>query len=615
MLSNTQVVHHEKGAIGETLHVTLVGLHTICSVAALALSVVFIVYGLGGTCNPDSCQSMLFITSTFLSSRRVESNVGWPVATERTLFKDPVKQYPLTEGTSYTGYGFTHFYECMYSARMADTTCNFFDLGTFTDYYNCMTNNTANPVKTALSACNVFPTVSNYSHYMTSEDYITCLNWQPALRNSISTRASRNVFRACLAKSQWPFVEYQLDVDSPSFLGSYNWALFVAIGFAVMTSFAVYSMSWKEDGPVQNGEPSYFMRLGLFWAWLAWIWNLGLLVICLLIAFRETGSFESNGGLPTTVSTTLVTLGLLASALVYFGSELFTHNQWQFLAHAFEGTGFHKVVKHAKMHYTRFHDKTEVPLLDPNGGRGELGAIMPGASRSYVVSDADAAKYYTPPLLSTWADGYIADAIIFLGVAGATQQVTTDQAWNIFVLIGSYRLLNMMIARFMYECFMNNFSLEQSVNDSKFKIKPLFMSLGDPDRHRDPHLSIRVMALSTQISAVYLYIAIVYLFFNGNVALSSFDLFSKLTIFGFLIPEGIRIALHVYCQIWYVKSKASSWLLLNTHMFVWNWDVSCRLVIICIILLGSDGGAQGTREYLLRQSNTLLRDFLNNFAY
>jgi hypothetical protein len=612
MLSNTRVVQHESATIGETLHMGLVGVHTVCSVAALALSVTFIVYGLGGTCSPDSCQSMLFITSTFLSTRRVESNVGWPVATERTLFKDPTKQYPLIDGTSYTGYGFTHFYECMYSARMADTTCNFFDSGTFTDYYACMTNSTPNPVKTALSACNVFPTVSNYSHYMTSEDYITCLNWQPALRNSISTRASRNVFRSCLAKAQWPFAEYQLDVDTPAFLGSYNWALFLAIGFAVMTSFAVYSMSWREDGPVRNGEPTYFMRLGLFWAWTAWIWNLGLLVICLLIAFRETGSFESNGGLPTTVSTTLVTLGLLALVLVYFGSELFTHNQWEFLAHALEGTGYHKIVKHRA--YKRFFSKDDAPLLDPSGGRGELGSIMPGASRSYVVTDPEVAKYYTPPLLSTWADGYIADAVIFLGVAGATQQLTTDQAWNIFVLIGAYRLLNMMIARFMYECFMNNFSLEQSVNESKFKIKPVFLSLGDPDRHSDPHLSVRVMALSTQIAAIYLYIAIIYLFFNGNVAVSSFDLFNRLTIFGFLVPEAIRIALHVYYQVWYSRSKGSSWLLLNTHMFVWNWDLVCRFIILSIILLNTDGGFQGTREYLLRQSNTLLRDFLVSFA-
>lgn len=613
MISNTQVVHHAKAPVGETLHLPLVILHMVSAVVALVLSILFLVYSLGGSCNPDSCQSMLFITSTFQSARRVEANVGWPVATERTLFRDPTRQFPVVDGTSMTGYGFTHFYECMFSARMADTTCNFFDAGSFTDYYACMTNSTPNPVRTALSACNVFPSVSNYSHYMTSEDYITCLNWQPALRNSISTRASRNVFRACLARSQWPFAEFQQDVDSTSFLGSYNWALFLSVGFAVMTSFAVYSMSWKEDGPVSHGEPAYFMRLGLFWAWTAWIWNLGLLIICLLVAFRETGSFETNGGLPTTVSTTLVTLGLLALVLVYYGSELFTHNQWHFLAHALDGTGIHKITKHRA--YKRFFNKQETQLLDPMGGRGDLGTIMPGPSRSYEISDADVARFYTPPLLATWADGYIADAVIFLGVAGATQQVTTDQAWNIFVLIGAYRLLNMMIARFMYECFMNNFSLDQSVNDSKFKIKPVFMSLGDPNRHKDPHLSTRVMALSTQISALYLYIAVLYLFFNGNVVFSSFDQFYRLTLFGFLIPEGIRMLLHVYCQVWHNHSKGSSWLILNIHMFIWNWDLVCRLVVIAVILLGTDGGAQGTREYLIRQSNTVLRDFLSVFAF
>ena len=616
MISQTRAANNgpdSKDSIGETIHVGFVFVHTVCAAAALGFSIVFLVYALASNCSPDSCQSMLYITSTFLSARRVESNVGWPVTTERTLFRDPTKQYPLIDTTSSTGYGFTHFYECMHSARMADLVCNFPD--SFSDYYTCMTNSTPSPLRNALSPCNVFPTVSNYSHYMTSEDYLTCLNWQPVLRNSISSRASRNVFRACLAKSQWPFVEFQLDVDSPTLLGSYNWALFLSVGFAIMTSFAVYSMSWKEDGPVTKGEPSYFMRLGLFWAWIAWLWNLGFFVVFLLVAFRETGNFENNGGVPTTVSTTLVTLGLLALVLVYFGNELFGESQWEFLAHALQGTGYHKIMKHKA--YKRFFDKSATPLMDPTGNArgGELGAPMPGASRSYTISDMQVSKYYTPPLLATWADGYIADAVIFLGVAGATQQVTTDQAWNFFVLMGSYRLLNMMIARFLYECFMNNISLEESVNDSKFTIKPVFLTVGHENRHSDPHLSIRVMALSTQISAIYLYIAIAYLSFNPGSPLADFKLFREFVIFGFMIPEAIRILLHVYCHTWYFRSKASSWLLLNTHMFVWNWDIACRLIFLSIIMLNTDNSLQGTREYLQRQSNTLLRDFLVSFAY
>ena len=161
---------------------------------------------------------------------------------------------------------------------------------------------------------------------------------------------------------------------------------------------------------------------------------------------------------------------------------------------------------------------------------------------------------------------------------------------------------------------MNNFSLEQSVNDSKFKIKPVFMSLGDKNRHDDPHLGIRVMALSAQIAAIYLFAAILYLFFNPGAVFASFDLFRSLTIFGFLIPEIIRISLHVYCQVLYSKSKSSSWLLLNVHMFVWNWDLACRLIILAIIMLGTNEFTQGTRNYLIYQSNTLMRDFIQGIV-
>jgi hypothetical protein len=603
----TTVVHSHASGSGQTIHMGLVACHTVCTLAALVMSIVITVYTLGGSCSVESCQPMLFITSTFMSSRRVESNVGWPVATERTSFDPPNKQSALEDGTSYIGYAFSHFYECMHSARMADTTCNFPD--SFNDYYKCMTNSTPSPIRTALSACNIFPTVSNYSHYMTSEDYITCLNWQPVLRNSISQRASRNVFRACLAKSQWPIVEYQLDVDTPVTLGSYHWGLFLTVGLAIMTSFSVYSASWKEDGHVIHGEPGYFMRLGFFWTAIAWAWNLAFLIICILVAFRDSGNFESNGGLPTTVSTTLFTLGVLGFVLVYFGNELFAPGNWEFIAHALEGTGIHKIEKHHDRGYHRLWGNER--LASSSHANGELGLSMPGASREYVISPAEVAKYYTPPLLATWADGYIADPLIFLGVAGATQQITTDQAWNLLVLVGGYRLLNMMIARFMYECFMNNFSLSDSVNQRKFGIRPFFLQSGEGSE-KDPHLSTRVMALSTQISAIYLFIAVLYLSFNGSALISDFPIFQFFVVFCFMIPEAIRTALHIFCQIWNIGGKSSSWLILNVHMFVWNWDVALRLVFISLIILQSNGDWLATRQYLVNQTNTLLRDFLNN---
>jgi hypothetical protein len=623
-VSQSRVKEPPVPTTAHTLHLGITLIHFAAALAALVMTIVVAVYSLGEKCNTDSCQPMLYITSTFLSSRRLEANSGWAVPTQRTLFNsDDVKrdQNALAEigtGPTYTGYAFTHFYECMHSAKMADAACLYPD--SFSDYYKCMTN-TSSPVKTALQACNIFPTISSkYTHFMTSEDYISCIGSQPLLKNSVSVRASRNVFRACLAKSQWPFFENQLDVDTSVFLGSYNWALFLTAGLAVMTSFAVYSASWLEDGPVRYGQPEYFMRLGLFWTFLSWLWNLAFFVIFILIAFRETGAFESNGGLPTTVSTTLATLGIFAVTLLYFGNELFVPGQWTFLAHPLRGAGrsfevVHKIVKHYHHHKDGYHQQAEMDPARKNLLSADLGLPMPNPSApEYKIDDHTVARYYTPPLLATWADGYIADALIFLGMAGATQQLTNDQAWNIAVLITAYRLLNMMIASFMYECFMNNLSLEPDVNAKKFQTRAVFWDR-DSASHNDPHLSTRVMALSTQIAALYLYIGVLFLVFNGNVVLSDVKIFRDFVICCFVVPEILRMLLHLYCQFWTYGTKSSSWLILNTSMLVWTWDVVCRVVFISIVVLQTDKTYQGTREYLIQQSNTILRDFIAVFVF
>jgi hypothetical protein len=236
----------------------------------------------------------------------------------------------------------------------------------------------------------------------------------------------------------------------------------------------------------------------------------------------------------------------------------------------------------------------------------------------YVIAEKDVAKYYTSPLLAAWADGYIADAFLFLGMAGATQQLTTDQAWDIFVLITLYRVLNMLMARFMYECFMNNLSLTDDVNYQKFNLRPTMFGASTQSDQADsaaddPHLSTRVMALSTQIAAIYLLIAILFIVFNGNVALSDVKMFKDFFICCFIVPEILRIGLHVYCQLFNTHRKASSWMLLNVSFFIWIWDVLTRVVFVSLLFLQTDSSVQGTRQYLVTQTWTLLHDYLAMF--
>ena len=602
--------------MSHTIHLALTMFHFVVAIAAVSMTIVVSTYAFSTSCNVDSCPITTYITSTFFSTRRVETNLGWAVATERSKFDiSSAKrfQYPVVDGTAYDGYAFSHYFECMHVAQMADNTCKFPD--SVGDYVTCLTlNNSA--TKTALQVCDKFPMVAvpGYTHFPTSDEYIVCLTNQPALWNSLSVRASSNVFRSCIAKTVWPFFEVPLDFDSIVPFGSYNWGLFIVLGMVVMTSFAVYSASWVEEGYVKKGEPQYFMRLGLFWALVAWLWNLSFFVIFILVGFRDSGSFESNGGLPTTITTTLATLSVLAVVLVYFGNEIFTPTFWEFAVNPLDGvTGFGKVVKHVKYWDP---DGSSHSLLSANGN---LGSNMPNPSTPvYEISPEAVARYYTPPLLSTWADGYIADAFLFLGMAGATQQLTTDQAWSIFVLISLYRVLNMMMGRFMYECFMNNLSLPDNANIDKFNIRPAMFGSetnktteSDPD---DPHLSTRVMALSTQIAAIYLFIAILFLVFNGNVVLSDVKIFRDFFVCCFIVPETIRMLLHIYCQIYHTTHKASPWMLLNVSFFIWTWDLLTRLVFVSLVFLQTDDTMQGTRRYLATQTTALLSTYLGIFA-
>ena len=584
------------------------------------MTIVVSTYAFSTTCDNPYCPTSTFITSTFFSTRRVEANVGWAVATERSKFDVASAkriQLPMVDGTAYDGYAFSHYFECMHIAQMADATCKFPD--SLADYVTCLTLNNSN-TKTALQECNKFPAVASpgYTHFPTSEEYLACLTARPILRNSLSKRASSNVFRSCVAKTVWPFFETPLDLDSVVPFGSFNWGLYIVLGMVIMCSFAVYTASWVEEGPVKEGEPQYFMRLGRFWVWIAVIWIFSYSIVFLLVAFRDSTNFESNGGLPTTVTTTLTTISFLAFVFIYFFKELASPVSWIFTLEPYNYPDgiWGKLVKHERR-WNGPPQQAEVKSL--LGGYGNLGASMPDSRHPYVIAEKDVAKYYTSPLLATWADGYIADAFLFLGMAGATQQLTTDQAWDIFVLITLYRVLNMLMARFMYECFMNNLSLIDEVNYQKFNLRPTMFGVSTQSEQAnsaadDPHLSTRVMALSTQIAAIYLFIAILFIVFNGNVALSDVKMFKDFFICCFIVPEILRIGLHVYCQLFNTHRKASPWMLLNVSFFIWIWDVLTRVVFVSLLFLQTDSSVQGTRQYLVTQTWTLLHDYLIMFS-
>ena len=599
-------VHSERAFFNKdrSLHNVLVLVHGAIALAAFAITIAVSVYAFGGGCDPSNCMPMIHITSTFFSTAQVSSaGSGWAVATERSQIGDGVIQYPSDKET----YSFSHYYECMNTAQMADKACP--PGKSVPDYMFCLRNNSA--TNAALTACNAIPNTYP-SRWPTPEEYMRCLFSYPVMQNSQSYRTSQNVFQACVQKSMWPFFEMQQGVDSPLFLGSFNWLIMVAVGMICMTSFAVYTVSFYEQGNVKHGSPQFCMRLGSFWSGLSALWILVFLIICITIAYNDKTTFENNGGVPTTISTSMVSVAFLSVVLFYFLGELSDTGYWNFFwVHAplpdHEANSTHNRREGKIARVTRPRPDDDKPKQD-----SRLGAPMPRAGKNlyHIASQEDVSKYYTPPLIASWADGYLADACIFIGLAGATGQLTTSLSWQIFSLVFFYRLLNMMIARFMYECFMNNASEDDEVNTYKVLVaNPPKVWHAPMTNMSNVKLSLKAMALSTQIAALYLIVALGYLIFNSAGGLMDFEPFYYFFIFGFIVPEFFRIGVHVYCQVAQPKGEQATWLILNPYMIIWSVDLLVRVILVSVVVFDTKD-TPGTRKFLLDGSNALVRDYL-----
>lgn len=611
-LKHLHVKHHrDSQAWEEHIHFLWSIVNIVVTGGALAFSIITALYAFGIDCPAETCSYKIYITNTFFSTTTSGSVSGWPVATQRVNF-DEVVQYPVDKDA----FSFSHYYECMWTAKMADSLC---DNSTVLTYASCLKGTEA--TSAALTTCNALSGSLSKS-WPSAEEYLQCLFGFPVMRNSISARASTNVFRSCLAKTMWPFFEVQQGVDTPLFLGSFNWIIMLAVGLVCMTSFAVYTVSPVEEGMVKLGEPTYFMRLGSLWVTISTVWNVVFLVIFFVVAVRDGTVFDADGGLPTTVSTSVISIFVLTVCVFYFGSILIEAKDFRFGAHIYHYVSTKGLKRHG--HILRDVDGADGRadggddvIAEEGSVNFKLGGLMPRpALEVYSITPEDVAKFYTPPLLPAWADGYFADACIFLGMAGATGHVTTDQAWNIFFIVMLYRILNMLIARYMYQCFMNNLSLPSAVNESYHSIvtHPQ-QAMNDRQSKADgeasssdadaPHLNIQVMALSTQFAAILLFAALCVVVFNVDSPLADVPLFRLFFIFCFMIPEGLRILVHVACQLRKPHPNQVPWKLLNAFFFIWTYDIAIRVVFIMVVIWNVSK-EHGSRTYLGEASVQLM---------
>ena len=640
-IENGPLDDDEEPATYNTVHMLCTFFHMAVAMAAITISIIALVLALGGGCNNDQCKTLAYLTTTFFSTDRVGTLTGWAVPTQRAKFGEVI-QYPADKDA----FVFSHYYECMATARMADQVCPSTD--PLDGYVKCLNNYT----KPALTACNSFSS-SVAQPWPTPEEYLQCLFGFKVMHNSVSLRASRNVFRSCLAKTMWPFFEVQQDIDSPLFLGSFNWLMLLTVGFWILTSFSVFSVSPMETGKVDHGEPEYFNRLGSMWSFISLVWNSVFFIILIFVIFRDSLVFEGDRAVPMTNSTNMICLFMFLASMFYFTVEFSQTRDFTYFAHVkhviVNRFGRKETVKHAHIVRDKKSNHHHAGYKELPSQEASLGATLQNTGvETYDITSEDVAKYYTPPLMNVWADGLaFADPCIFLGMAGATGHLTTDRAWNLFFVMAFYRLMGSSIARYLYQCFMNNLSLSEKVNEAYHSIalhpgkllKNTYHVVRkkyedrrkgrkvDPEARSDKenrreqktegedypteaHLSIQVMALSTQISAIVLVIALCILVFDTNSPLNQFDLFTAFFWVCFIVPEAFRILAHVVLQIWHPDPNGVPWNMLNFYFLVWILDVTARTVFVAYVLLGP-GTVPGTRHYLMDQSIALMDTFLN----
>lgn len=577
--------------------------HALVALGALGLTVAL--YGTVWNCGSD-CQ--YFATNTFLSTSVSENNRGWPVVPD-SLTASPA--------TKLGNWATTPYYGCMQEAGLATEYCN---NATTDQYITCLNANAQ--TKAALATCTSF-TSQYYFAWPTGDQFVSCLWNSPVLSawtNVQTSRKQRNGFLSCVKSMAFPFFETPLGTDSHVFLGSYNWGVLGVVGLAGMTSFAVFTASPFVEGTVIEGMVGYYEKLGVLWSIIAFTWNFGLFVITLALMLSVQVVFST-----TSFALVWAITGVLCA---YFALEIADNwGQWNHGERPDNLNPFdHR--KKAREDYERFQaaktikekeEAAERMRQQEERDRQERGAeahlaLLPEQTHATYHIASWNPGLYASPCLSIWADGYLfTDFALWLAFAGATTQVTTDYVWNVFTIIILYRINNSNMARLLYECFHSDRDDKghQVHSYDTFKQKH---SGFDTDRD-NVHLDLKVVSLSLQIANIILFIALLTVVFepsqNTTAASNAFVVFIWL---GFIVPEAIRLGVHLFCQMTYGHNHGM--VLLLWHQFIWNWDVIVRVAVMCAITwsANNDSAPYGTFGFIKAKSDFLLNRGLTYLA-
>jgi hypothetical protein len=489
-------------------------------------------------------------TTTFLTTIDKTNVDSWQVLTSSWS--------ELTKVTPSVDVYFEHYYECLWKSGAIATLCN---NNTVNDYTKCLKSY----YQTQLTACDNV----NDENYMAPSlnYYVQCLN---TFMNF--NRQNSNALEICLRTNQWPLYESPENIDSWYFMGSYNWMLFVIIGFSLYACFALYTggfVYYAEDikfihgsvGRDSDGPLSRAITMGC------------CLLSVLFLTFVTFNSYRQAGlaipgttyPLSNSVATNTVLMTVTAMVTTYFIMELIEFMESsKYKRHLRNDTDYSSLMPWNAAQIVSAQNMLQKNI--PHRTFDEQSHGTKGGNWGEVM------KYYYPALTIAWADAYMLDPVIAAGVIGATHQISTADIYQFFVAILASRMAFTTVARLLYEGYIQN--PDEKTNKTEWS-RSLY--------------NIRVQAVFMHISAIIgIYMAFTVLT-NSNKMISEYALISLMLYTWWIVPEGIRFLAHLRIAMApFDDVVQNSYTLYMVGYLTWIWDIIVRLLVVVLVYWGPD---------------------------
>jgi hypothetical protein len=175
-----------------------------------------------------------------------------------------------------------------------------------------------------------------------------------------------------------------------------------------------------------------------------------------------------------------------------------------------------------------------------------------------------------------WADGYMLDPILVVGVLGATHQLNNAVLYQIFMAVFTYRMALTSVARFMYEGYIKN----PDEGPNKF-------SAEKGTGTRDELYAIRMQAMFMQLSGTVSLVMLWWILTNDNMLIAEYTMVYLMLYLWFIVPELIRLVSHVIVAF-QALGKSDKFVLMTSNYVLWIWDVLVRMIFIIIIMWGAE---------------------------